>query len=95
MKNVQYTPEDLQAYVDHIVKDYNGTGTSEFVITFEEGQKYTRVVATSYGSRSSHSFLDAQGNIWKCASWKAPAKNFTRGNIITRDFSRIRWTGAL
>jgi len=46
----------------------------------EKGNKYIRVVVTSYGQRSVHCFLDYEGNIYKASSWKIPAKGI-RGNI--------------
>lgn len=65
----------------------------------EEGRKYIKVIE----QRSVHSFIVKQddvkrgwraGDILKSASWNAPATNFTRGNILEGDFSRVRWTGA-
>ena len=44
------------------------------------GSKYIRIVRTTFGSKSVHCFLDADGNIYKSASWKTPAKGI-RGNI--------------
>jgi hypothetical protein len=74
----------------------------EFQVEFERGSSYIRVVqSTPTGQRSSHSFIVVKsgkfpvGTILKSASWKAPAKNFARGNIVTGDFKRVRWTGAL
>ena len=46
----------------------------------ERGKKFIRVVVTNYGQRSVHCFLDNEGNIYKAAGWKAPAKGI-RGNI--------------
>lgn len=73
-----------------------------FKVEFEPGSSYIRVVQSSdTGQRSSHSFIVAKagqfpvGAILKSASWKAPAKNFARGSVVTGDFRRIRWTGAL
>jgi hypothetical protein len=101
MKNAKYTDADLKAYADVIITDYKAmyggvmpAHNPTFEVTFEPGNKYTRVVTNNGNSRSSHSFLDAEGNIWKAASWKTPAKNFTRGNIITKNFARVQWTGA-
>jgi hypothetical protein len=61
------------------------------------GTKYIKVVS----GRSVHSFIvikpDAKfkfGDILKAASWKAPATNFARGNILLGDFSSVTWTGA-
>jgi hypothetical protein len=69
-----------------------------FTTGFEAGTKYVRIFhwyndGSSFKQRSCHSFVDYEGNIWKAASWKAPAKNFPRGNVITKDYGTIRWTG--
>ncbi len=34
------------------------------------------------------------GDILKCASWKAPALNFVRGNILDGNYGKCAWTGA-
>jgi len=75
-------------------------------VEFEKGSKYVKVVhSTSWngspGQRSVHSFVvlsrkDGQfkfGDILKAASWKAPAKNFKRGNVLKGDFAGISWAG--
>jgi hypothetical protein len=69
-----------------------------FTTGFEAGTKYIKIFhwyddGSSFKQRSCHSFVDYEGNIWKAASWKAPAKNFSRGNVITKDYGTIRWTG--
>ncbi len=57
-----------------------------------KGRKYIRIVREDqhgnqgrpnpYKSRSVHCFVERDtGLIWKAAGWKAPAKNFSRGNI--------------
>lgn len=63
------------------------------LITYSRGKKYTRVIQQnryfdkdgiariSQNNRSVFCFIDEQGNLWKAASWKAPAKNFPRGHI--------------
>ena len=55
--------------------------------------------------RSSHSFIVlgeykgakntfVTGDILKSASWRAPAKNFKRGNILNNEYGTISWAGA-
>lgn len=96
MKNQKFTDAHLEAYASYIKQDYekwspNGFG---FLVEFQPGSKYVRVVTINGASSSAHSFIDINGNIWKAASWKAPAQNFIRGSIMTGDFSRVSWTGA-
>ena len=94
----------LIGYKDNIVKDYvNWCGSAgisdigQFGVEFEPGSKYVKVVKiSSGGSRSVHSFVEKEtGAIWKAASWKAPAKNFARGNVFDAGtyLNRLQWTG--
>ena len=50
------------------------------------GPKFIRIVDAGPGQRSVHCFLDYQGNIYKAAGWKAPAKHI-RGSIFDENFS--------
>jgi len=76
---------------ESMIKEYNDT------IRFKEGSKYIKVI---HGS-SVHSFIvkspnDAKfkyGDILKAASWRAPARNFARGNVIDETFENVLWTG--
>jgi hypothetical protein len=52
-------------------------------VSYSKGGKYYRIIREYCGQKSVHSFVDENGNIWKAAGWKAPAKNFARGNIFT------------
>ena len=94
----------LIGYKDNIVNDYVNwcgaagiTDIGQFGVEFEPGSKYVKVVKiSSGGSRSVHSFVEKEtGNIWKAASWKAPAKNFVRGNVFDAGtyLNRLQWTG--
>ena len=52
------------------------------------GGKYYKVtrgnISAGHNNEAVWCFVDKEeGNIWKAASWKAPAKNFPRGNILT------------
>ena len=70
-------------------------------IQIQPGTKFIKITVPSGSSESVHSFVVAEdagkfkcGDILKAASYRAPAKNFARGNVFTGDFSRITWTGA-
>lgn len=94
MKNAEFTEAHLEAYAKHLKDDYEAWTTDGRTIgvEFEPGMKYTKVILNT-GGRSAHSFIDAKGDIWKAASWKAPAKNFTRGSIVLGAFKNITWAG--
>ena len=95
----------LIGYKDAIIADYEKNlacrdedGNLRFGIEFEEGSKYVKVVSLSWSSRSVHSFVEkATGDIWRAASWKAPARNFARGNVFKLDsyLNRTSWTGVV
>lgn len=99
----------LTAYFDAMRKDYGQTSrdVNRYNIYADKpGQKFLRIINNSWGQRSSHSFivikahktssgLDLKvGDILKCASWKAPALNFIRGNILEPNYGNCAWTGA-
>ena len=95
----------LIGYKDAIIANYekrlaclDEDGNLRFGIEFEEGSKYIKVVSLSWSSRSVHSFVEkATGDIWKAASWKAPARNFARGNVFAPAtyLNRTTWTGVV
>lgn len=89
----------LNAYANHLRSTY-GNDPENYTVEFDEGSKYIKVISVCRGSRSSHSFIvvkpDAKfkfGDILKAASWKAPAKNFARGNVLEGTFKNTRWCG--
>lgn len=82
----------LQKYWDdsdpEILKCRDGANGHYQVVEYDRGTKYIRIISkhTVGDSRSSYCFLDYQGNIYKCAGWKAPAKHI-RGSIFDDNFS--------
>lgn len=70
-------------------------------LDFDIGKKYIRVVTKSGSQKSVWGFIvnvhdDKKfkyGDLLKSASWKTPAKNQARGNLIDGDLSKVRWTG--
>lgn len=76
---------------DTMIAEFNSA------VRLDVGNKFIKVVT----SGSVHSFIVKEdgakfkrGDILKAASWSAPAKNFARGNVLTSDFTNVRWTGA-
>jgi hypothetical protein len=70
---------------------------------YEIHRKFIKVITGKAGGNTSvHSFIVLaddgkfkRGDILMAASWRAPAKNFARGNILTGKFERrVTWTGA-
>ena len=48
---------------------------SDYDYIIESGRKYHKIVMDGNGSRSVHAFVDKKtGEVYKSASWKAPAK---------------------
>ena len=70
-------------------------------IEFQPGSSYIKVVETRNGVvERVHSFIANKagkfplGTILKAASFKAPATNFGRGNLLDRQtWNRVTWTG--
>jgi len=81
------------------LSEINQKMVAEFNGGFEvrKGKKYIKIIS----NRSVWGFIVAEdggkfpkGTILKAASWSAPAKNHSRGNILTGGYT-IRWTGPL
>jgi hypothetical protein len=96
----------VQEYVAHLQSDYDSKGGNQFIeFKYELGRKYIHVIMNhigqfSVGQRSSHSWIMIdddkkfkRGDILKSASWRAPARNFARANVLKCDYSNIRWCG--
>ena len=87
------------------VRDENGETISDRMyreycdsLEYKMGKKYIKVTDGSSVKAFVVACDDdkkfAFGDILKPAGWKAPARNFPRGNVISRSFGAVRWTGA-
>ena len=81
-----------EPHVQQMITDFDAS------IRIEEGNKYFKIIKQN----SVHSFVVKKdgpkfraGDILKPASWRAPAMNFARGNVLEGKLDCIRWTGAL
>lgn len=75
---------------------------SDYKVSFEFGNKYIKIIKSFFGSSScagfivcSHNAKFPYGTLLKSASFKAPALNFSRGNIFELDNKYVPWTGIL
>ncbi len=81
----------IEKWAEHISQRINET--SQFtrpdhyeVLTVDHGRKYSRIWSTR-GNKSAYAFVEiATGDIYRCATWRAPAKH-VRGNIQDQDGS--------
>jgi len=101
LKYIEHLKKDYENW-GNVSLNNNTEMIKEFAdgLGFSEGQKYIKV--TKDFDSSVHSFIVntdkdkkfKKGDILKAASWKAPARNFARGNVLRDDFIKIRWVGA-
>lgn len=87
--------ENFVSSVQAISDKYYQTNFSRLTpskMSYTLGHRYTRIVKTSRhthddgriedGQSSVYCFIDmTNGDVLKAAGWKAPAKNFARGNL--------------
>lgn len=83
--------ELLNAMLLKVAEFISARRNSPVKLTAECGRKYVKIVIEDYGQRSVYCFLDHDGNIYKAASWRAPAKHI-RGSVFDPDYS---WGRAL
>lgn len=91
-------PRDEQkARNKQMIENFNRT------LRVEPGKKYLKIVSGGGSGLncSVHSFIvatenDAKfqlGTILKANSWKTPARNFARGNVLNGEWKTIPWMG--
>jgi hypothetical protein len=84
--------EKLVAIANQIVEEYHKKAGYTFdrdCIKALPGSRYIKLIQESAtGSRSVYGFVDkSNGDIYKAASWKMPAKH-PRGNLFNTDLGR-------
>lgn len=98
-----YNQYDLDVYASALIANFRSwkesTGhrfnNEDYVVTFEEGNKYIRVVRSDADSTSVVAFVEiATGDIYKPETWKKPAKTKPRGNILALTPNVVCWSGA-
>ena len=110
-ERIEALVEGLDDMIDHMNDDYRKWMGSDDPIKkrmcseyhaslhYYMGKKYVKVTTNEsvcafvVACDDDKKFLF--GDILKPAGWKAPARNFRRGNVLDRTFDRVRWTGAL
>ena len=71
-RSISINGDETNYHAESIDKLMNGECDYDFVI--ESGRKYHKIVMVN-NQRSAHAFVDKQtGEVYKAASWKAPAK---------------------
>ena len=111
--NEQRFPENTKYYEERLAEIENGTYKDLYKFVFKTGKKFHKVyflqyeeaseyygTKAGYKSGSVHCFIDKQtGEVYKPASWKAPAKHvrFDLRLIQDREFlfnpNNIDWAG--
>ena len=68
--------KDLQTYCDLLMRDLksNYPNSSDTTFTFTKGGKYYKILQDQSYGQSVHAFVDEDGNVYKPAGWRAPAK---------------------
>ena len=87
----------MQEQIDNWLNALNEKSNNHYPVdgrtikyVLEPGRKYIKVVREEYWdnnigrvSKSVHAFIEVStGDIYKAASWKAPAKNGARFNVV-------------
>jgi hypothetical protein len=90
--------ESVEWHQEQIDKLCEGEGVDQF--TYTKGKKYAKIIhISSGGQRSAHAFVDMNnGDVYKSATWSAPAKNGVRYNLMddsSREqmYKRADWCG--
>lgn len=84
--------EDLTDVRKRMIEEFNHG------LRVEEGSKYLKIITGNFVwgfvVKKDNDKKFRKGDILKAASWKTPARNAARGNILDGGYT-IRWTGPL
>ena len=66
------------------------------VFSVNPGKKFDKIVATTSGNHSHvYAFVDTDGNVYKAAGWKAPAKGIRYTSVASALANADRFGGFL
>jgi hypothetical protein len=94
--------QGIECLIEAAKEDYKRyslrhSGISDNLMSFKEGKKYFKVIKEN----SVFAFIVKEdfkhfkkGDVLKPASWKTPALNSARGNVLSGNYP-IEWTGPL
>ena len=94
---LRYSEILCEALTQNFTSSHPNSDPYKFYI--ESGRKYHKIIMETNGnSRSVHAFVEKKfGNVYKAASWKAPAKhirfNLLDDNSREECFARCDWSG--
>jgi hypothetical protein len=74
-------------YLDKLNLALATKGSNYYTFIAEDGRKYTKIISVGRNGmtgRSVHAFVDRDGNVYKPASWRGPAKH-VRFNLDNLD----------
>jgi len=84
--------EGLSAVNHRMIEDFNSS------FTVKHGRKYTKIIKDGgvwgFVVATDDDVKFPKGTILMAAGWAAPARNHSRGNILTGNY-QIQWTGPL
>jgi DNA polymerase III delta prime subunit len=92
--------DSVEWHQEQIDKLCEGEGVDEY--TYTKGKKYAKIIHVTSDSkqRSAHAFVDMNtGDVYKSATWSAPALNGVRYNLLDDQsrqdmYKRADWAGS-
>ena len=95
--NTTFKHIDLNDPVNDFMNHLNNTMNKPDGYSYDlntRGSKYFKVEMLSHGSRSVYCFINKRnGEIFKAAGWKAPAKGARGSVLVTESYANSDWSG--